>query len=230
MADSLPFNGFQEDNLDLIRLPEGFFSQLLPDLNDLNQLRLLLYMFWHMEQQEGKIRYFRFEDLASDPALVEMCGGVEKLKIALDDLVAMNIVLKAELDWMDETLYFINGRQGRAAIQSIEAGTWREDSVWKHHKPIHLTRPQPNIFKLYEENIGPITPMMAEVLKADEADYPSNWIEEAIRIAVTRNARNWKYVQAILERWQTEGRDNEQNRRDNSQDPGSYRESWLGHD
>jgi hypothetical protein len=62
----------------------------------------------------------------------------------------------------------------------------------------------------------------------DEATYPNAWINEAIEIAVKRNARNWKYVQAILERWQKEGRGNGQYRRDDSQDPESYRKSWLG--
>jgi DnaD/phage-associated family protein len=81
---------------------------------------------------------------------------------------------------------------------------------------------------MYEENIGPITPLMADVLKQDELTYPDVWISDAIEIAVTRNARNWKYIQAILNRWQSEGRGHEQNRRDNSQDPESYRKSWLG--
>lgn len=222
------FDGFSEDSLELVRLPETFFTQLLPVIEDLSQLRLLLYMFWHLEQQQSKIRYFRLADLASDPALVRMTGSKEQLEHALTCLVELGVVLKAELAWMDETYYFINSPQGRAAVHAIDTGQWQESD--SDRKPIHLTGEQPNIFKLYEENIGPITPMMAEVLKADEADYPLPWIEEAILIAVTRNARNWKYVQAILERWQKEGRGNEQNRRDDSQDPGSYRESWLGRD
>jgi len=40
------FSGFHSDNRDLIRLPEAFFTQLLPVIDDLPQLRLLLYFFW----------------------------------------------------------------------------------------------------------------------------------------------------------------------------------------
>jgi DnaD/phage-associated family protein len=189
---------------------------------------LLLYFFWHLEQQESKVRYFKWGEMVADPALVRMVGGEKTLKKALQALVEYGAVLEANLEWMNERYYFINGPQGRAAIDAIQRGEWQGSTT--DRPAIQLTEEQPNIFKLYEENIGAITPMMAEILKQDEADYPSAWIEEAIRIAVKRNARNWKYVQAILNRWQKEGRGNGQNRRDDSQDPGSYRESWLGKD
>ncbi len=222
------FNGFREDRMALIRLPDAFFTQLMPLIDDLTQLRLLLYMFWHLEKQENKIRYFRLDDLATDPVLIRMTGGEEALEQALKRLVALKAVLEAKLDWMDETYFFINGPQGRAAVEAINKDEWQDADQVRH--PIHMTQEQPNIFKLYEENIGPITPMMAEILKDDEITYPAAWINEAVEIAVTRNARNWKFVQAILKRWQKEGRGNEQNRRDNSQDPSIYRKKWLGED
>jgi DnaD/phage-associated family protein len=225
-AKNQPFHGFSEDHQGVVRLPVRFFGDVLPLIEDLNQLRLLLYMFWHIEQQETKIRYFRWVDFVSDTLLCEMIIGEEALINALESLVSCGVVLKADLPWMNETYYFINGPQGRAAVSAIENGEWQ--SVNQERKPIQLTRQKPNIFKMYEENIGPITPLMADVLKQDELTYPDVWISDAIEIAVTHNARNWKYIQAILNRWQSKGRGNEQNRRDNSQDPESYRKSWLG--
>jgi len=210
----------------LIRVPETFFTQLMPLIGDLPHLKLLLYMFWHLEQQESDGRYFTVDDLASDPALVRMTGGEDSIHEGLDNLVELGVVLKIKVNGKSAPYYFINGPQGRAAVDAIHNGRWQD--AGDQRKPIHMRAEQPNIFKLYEENIGAITPMMAEILKDDEAAYPNSWIKEAIEIAVTRNARNWKYVQAILERWQKEGRGNEQNRRDDSQDPSSYRKSWLG--
>jgi len=224
----LDFQGFNDDQRGLIRLPESFFCDLLPHIDDFNQLRLLLYMFWHLEQQETKVRYFRWRDFESDTMLCEMTQGQESLKNALEGLVAMGVVLKEDLPWMDETYYFINGPQGRAAVAAIENGEW--GSTAQERKPIQLTPQKPNIFQLYEENIGPITPLIADIIKEDEKTYPPPWISDAIEIAVTRNIRNWKYIQAILDRWQKEGRGNEQNRRDNSQDPESYRKSWLSNE
>jgi len=174
------------------------------------------------------VRYFRVEELLADPALTQMIGGQPALEEALGGLIETGAILKAELAWMNEVYYFINSPQGRAAVRAIEAGEWQMPV--KDRPPVQLTPERPNIFQLYEENIGPITPLMADILKADEADYPSEWIEEAVRIAVARNARHWKFVQAILNRWQTEGRGNEQNRRDNSQSPEDYRKGWLRRD
>lgn len=65
---------------------------------------------------------------------------------------------------------------------------------------------QPNIFVLYEQNIGLLTPMIASQLEDAADHYPADWIEAAFSEAVQRNKRNWKYIHAILRRWETEGR------------------------
>jgi DnaD/phage-associated family protein len=79
----------------------------------------------------------------------------------------------------------------------------------------------PNIYRLYEENIGPLTPLVADMLREAEQTYQSDWIEEAIRIAVQNNVRRWKYVEAILRSWKEEGRDGA-NRRDAEKDRRRY--------
>ncbi len=72
------------------------------------------------------------------------------------------------------------------------------------HVQIQIERP--NIFVLYEQNIGLLSPLLADELK-DAADlYPAEWIEAAFREAVQHNKRKWSYIRAILRRWETEGR------------------------
>jgi len=61
------------------------------------------------------------------------------------------------------------------------------------------------IFRLYETEVGPLTPMIADMLKDSEQDYERAWIEAAVKEAVTNQARNWKYVEAILKRWKKDG-------------------------
>ena len=85
-------------------------------------------------------------------------------------------------------------------------------------------KPQSNIYKLYEDNIGQLTPLLAEELKLAEKNYPSSWIEEAIIEAVKNNIRNWKYISSILNRWQIEGRTNGESERYSKK---SERESQL---
>ena len=67
--------------------------------------------------------------------------------------------------------------------------------------------PRPTIFELYEQNIGLLQPVLAEELAAAERDYPEEWIADAFRLAAEQNARSWRYIRAILERWAHEGKD-----------------------
>jgi len=81
---------------------------------------------------------------------------------------------------------------------------------------------RPNIFALYEQNIGLLQPLIAEELREAEKTYPAAWIEEAFKIAVERNARNWRYIKAILERWTREGKDDGAPKRGSKEDRYRY--------
>lgn len=59
---------------------------------------------------------------------------------------------------------------------------------------------------MFEQEIGELTEKTAELLRAAIKEYPPEWITEAIGEAVEYNKRSWKYVRAILDRWQTEGK------------------------
>jgi DnaD/phage-associated family protein len=87
-----------------------------------------------------------------------------------------------------------------------------------------------NIFALYEQNIGIITPMIAEELKEADKLYPPQWIEEAFKEAVTLNKRSWRYIARILERWASEGKDSGKHRRSIKKvDPDKYIKGRYGH-
>ena len=67
---------------------------------------------------------------------------------------------------------------------------------------------------VYEQEIGSLTPTVASLLAEAEARYSTEWIVEALPLAATNNARSWRYAEAILRRWETEGRDDEATRGD----------------
>jgi DnaD/phage-associated family protein len=115
-----------------------------------------------------------------------------------------------------QAAYFLNSPRGRAAAEAFAEG--RLPSLSAGSAPVE----RPNIFKLYEENIGPLTPMIADALKDAEATYPSGWIEDTIELAVKNNKRNWKYCEAILKRWKEEGRAQKQDRRNAETDRDKY--------
>lgn len=64
------------------------------------------------------------------------------------------------------------------------------------------------VFSAYEHEIGVITPHIAERIK-DACDlYPESWLIDAFKIASEKQVRNMNYVDAILQRWKVEGKDN----------------------
>lgn len=58
--------------------------------------------------------------------------------------------------------------------------------------------PRPEIFSVYESEIGALTSFIADQLLAATADYPEDWIREALQEAAAHNARSWAYAEAIL--------------------------------
>ena len=61
-----------------------------------------------------------------------------------------------------------------------------------------------------------------------EQDYPETWINDAIDIAVEQNKRSWAYCEAILKRWQTDGKDDgRRNGSGISADKDAVLERWV---
>lgn len=65
---------------------------------------------------------------------------------------------------------------------------------------------RPNIFKIYEQEIGVITPFVRDDLLDIEKEYPEGWFEKAIKEARQSTTRiSMNYLRSILKRWKTEG-------------------------
>lgn len=223
----MTFKGFQSGKTHFTPIPADFFSEILPEVDHLGELKIILYVFWRLDRMEGTFRYIRHDDFLSDPLLMKGLGDVGVLDDALKRLLEHNVLLSAAIQTEGgaDLLYFLNSPKGRSAVQAIQQGEFRAEG--DKHPTINLTPEPPNIFRLYETNIGPLTPMIAEALGEAEDTYPGVWIEEAFRIAVENNARNWRYIVAILKRWQEEGRHDEKDRRDSEKTRRKYIEGEL---
>jgi DnaD/phage-associated family protein len=205
------FTGFPSGKQRLTPIPNLFFSELLPAIDNLTEMKVTLYAFWALTQQEGLVRYLRLTDFLSDRTLIDGLGNntqaaTEALLDGIERAVARGTFLHVNVESSDGQmdLYFLNTERGRAAIEGITKGEWRP---WPdEEKPVTLLIDRPNIFVLYEQNIGALTPIIADELRDAEQTYPPQWIEEAIKIAVENNIRRWRYVLSILERWRQEGK------------------------
>jgi DnaD/phage-associated family protein len=132
--------------------------------------------------------------------------ALSTLKSALASAVERGTLLQTQVKYQDKsiTLYFLNNQPGQDALQAIKSGKWQPFP--EPNTPITLDLERPNIFRLYEQHIGPLTPILAETLQDAEKDFPPEWIVEALLEAVKNNVRKWTYVEAILRSWQEEGK------------------------
>jgi DnaD/phage-associated family protein len=110
----------------------------------------------------------------------------------------------------ENVLFAPNMPSNRRALERLSA----EGVSLDEPLPTAEGEPAPNIYTLYEQNIGGITPLIADDLRDAEQRYPPEWVREAFREAAELNKRSWRYIQRILERWETEGRGDETHKRD----------------
>lgn len=64
------------------------------------------------------------------------------------------------------------------------------------------------LVQAFEQNgFGTLSDMVRDNLAQLSDEYTSQWVLDAIKIAVERNARNLRYVEGILKSWQANGKD-----------------------
>lgn len=223
------FSGFQENKKHFTGIPDQFFGELLPAIKDINELKLVFYLLWSAYTHGDYGISFFVKDILLDENFLMGLEIFDKdpgylLTNLLEKLVQDNVLVKFNTNPSDESSYFINSPRGRAAADLARSGSLFQTPG---QPKATLDIIKPNIFRLYEENIGPLTPLIADSLRDAEETYPEEWIEEAIQIAVANNVRRWNYIDRILSRWQEEGRDGT-NRRNTQEDYRRYLKGEYG--
>lgn len=214
MTVSRTFPGFP-DRITYLPVPASFFGSLLRDIDSLAELKLTLHCWRLLQQRTGQPRFLRRSELRADRVLLQAlrtAGRAEPtalLEGALGAAVERGtfLCLPVEAENGPDACYFLNTPANQRLVARLESGAERLGplvAVRSAGPPPPL--PRPGIYELYEENVGLLTPLVAEELREAEATYPPEWIEEAFREAVAYNRRNWRYVRRILENWATRGR------------------------
>ena len=213
-----PFPGFPSGRVTVTPLPNAVFAQIVPEIDGLVELKVFLHVYWRIANSKGYPRFVTGSQLAADALLRRSlrAAGVDPVAALGEGLsasVARGTLLHLPLktDNGPEDLYFVHTAQSRRAIDQIRRGDLDvgQIAVPEHLPPMIDPEDRPTIFDLYEQNIGLLTPMIAEELADAERLYPADWISDAFREAVGYNKRNWRYVKRILERWAIEGRRDE---------------------
>jgi len=229
------FTGFPA-KMEFVPLPAVFFSTLLPQISDISELKVTLYIFMALYRKKGYPRYIGRRELEGKQTLLRGLGGSnppnEALRQALDMAVKRGSILHLAMDrdGIIEDIYFLNTYSDREAIARIKSGEISLTGLEVGIRDEVPSAERPDIFSLYEDNVGMLTPLIAEELMEAEKLYPDGWINEAIREAVALNKRNWRYISRILERWQQEGKGDGTYKRDSEKkDADRYTKQKYGH-
>ena len=240
------FGGFLTSEEPSLQIPRVFIAEVLPQIADVVELRVTLCLFDLLAEAGGYDAPLAEEVVYRHPALrasLKRLGSPKEpdesigrgLELAVSRGTMLRFVAKGAANERGASWYLLNTPRNRATLERMARGVIVPPApLTRDDAPAPLIEPErPNVFRLYEQNIGLLTPIIADQLIEATERYPLDWIEEAFGEAVENNKRSWRYVHAILGRWATEGRrERDEEYRGRPQgagtfDPAKYRR-WRG--
>lgn len=184
-----------------VAVPGTYVSQVVRLVDDMTELKTSLLLFYLLSESRDYPAFVTAEEFGLKCSSLlglspdECSRGIGA---AIDRGVFLKV--RAPLNGVEHDIFFANLESDLSAIEEFKqrmkcgAAGGSAPSVQ-------------NIFQLYEQNIGVVSPLIADELRDAQRTYPPAWVEEAFREAVRARRLNWKYVSRILERWQSEGKD-----------------------
>lgn len=227
-----------------LAVPEALLTSLAAEISEIEELQVMLAVFRIVEAQGGAEHPLPADGIERDVWLrralrtegspnapIERIG--KGLALAAGRGSLLRFITRAGFEIRE--WYYVNTIENQTRLAQMAIGAEPPLDELKHDGAIPVVEPErPNVFRLYEQNIGLLTPLIAERIVAALERYPGVWIEEAIAEAVTYNRRNWRYIARILENWAVAGRgddareakSHEENRRRDALalDPNQYRD------
>ena len=171
---SKTFAGVPAGRVDVTPLPNVIFSEVLPEIDDLAEAQVTLHVFYLLYHKKGSPRFVTPNELKADATLrraLARSGAANRRNpgAGFEESRGRGTLLHVVSD--GEERYLFNTAESRTAIERLERG---EGSPHKRFGAVvPVPQEPPNIFKLYEQNIGTLTPLIAEELKeADRSTRP----------------------------------------------------------
>jgi DnaD/phage-associated family protein len=231
----MQFQGFPSGGrVEYTAIPNIFFSSVLPQITDVVELKVTLHLFAVLYIKKGAPRYVTATELLQNTALMSGLGGnPEKalengLKLAADR--GTFICIPVESHGKKEAVYLLNTETDRLAAEKLKSGELKLEGIEAVLPTPAAAEPPADIYTLYEQNIGLLTPLIADELKDAEQQYKADWIRDAVKEAALHNKRSIKYILKILENWSVEGRNDGTYQRDTQKtDPDKYLKGKYGH-
>jgi DNA replication protein len=218
MTTPQPFEGFRAGQR-ATTLPVQFFTELLEAIDDPDELRVTLYALYAIPRP-GRPHAMRCSALAAEAPLARHYAerAAEVVARAVECASARGTLLTLPLEDGD-ALVFVNNEAGRRLRERIAAGA---EPPPGGARVLRSAAPPSPLARVYEAEVGTLTPSVAAALAEAEQAYPPEWVADALREAARQNKRSWAYAEAILRRWQAEGRRDEATAGDPGRRPDPY--------
>ena len=159
---SMEFVGFPP-GVKYTPIPNPVFGPLLEEMDDLEELKVTLRIHWMVHQKKGFPRFVTLQELMGDSTLARAIKAQgtdleEALKKALSKAIQRHTLLHTTLQQHGkrEEVYLPNTQANRRAVATLEgqeSAPVGEGTLEPWQGPIE----RPNIFALYEQNIGMLT-------------------------------------------------------------------------
>lgn len=197
-------------------VPASFLADIVPAITSIEEMQVSLALFRLLHATGGFNEPLAEKSIVRDRLLrsalrVDGSPRAPDARIAkgLDLAIARGTLVRLVSSESRNrvTFYYLNTPENRTSIRLMETGELAPPrTLWPDETPPSIAIDRPNAFRLYEQNIGPLTPLIADQISRAIEDYPDDWIEDALSKAVAYNRRSWRYVTRILENWHAHGR------------------------
>jgi DnaD/phage-associated family protein len=196
---------------DTVGVASEVFEATMPRIRDLAELKAVLMVSYLATRRHAAGVAFADMVVPSVARVILGTGSPEpaelRLRAVLDRAVANGSLLRLRVEQGDRSDDYVFPA---TAVNRRRIERLRNDDVEAARSlgvppdadaVIHRV----NAFSLYEQYIGPLTPLITEHLRDAEKSFPRDWLEEAVLTAARHNKRTWRYIEAILSRWQETG-------------------------
>tara|TARA_Y100000758_G_scaffold208273_1_gene149020 strand:+ start:361 stop:1092 length:732 start_codon:yes stop_codon:yes gene_type:complete len=195
-------------------VPDPLLASLLEEIDSLDELKVILRTIHELHRQRKVPASISFADLYSDRTVAAMLHTSgrqleELVQSAVSSASNRGILMVIETDGSQSQIFLNTEPVRRALISSgMDIATKRYESAetWPN---TDAALDKLDAVTFYEQNVGHMTPLIAENIRTALEEHPEDEVLLAIRKAAEANARNWNYIAAILRRWAIEGRPEE---------------------
>ena len=205
----MSFDGFHS-GAPITPLPQALLRDVAPLMTDPAELIVTLYTVEMISRLRRFPRRILCRDLREsrplNEALANLCAPRDADEAFVDGVnaaVERGTLLQARSvdDGVWAEWIALNNADGQRALDSA---SMPPASLAVHgREPVYSSAPE-----IWQSAFGtPIPPILAEEVKAAESRYGLDWLHDAFAESAANGVRSWRYVQAILERWEQEGRD-----------------------